>query len=231
MRKILLLLLFVPAISFAQEDDGGILPIENPFSHYRWEIGINGGVNITDVSGLADSLTTVSRFGKLYGATIIYHFTKNIAFKTDIDFENKGWTINDVTLADPSGSGTTVQDVNQYVDYFDIPAFLHIGFGNRLKFDLNFGPYFAFLLENRTFYNDASGAEVLLTDAAFNNFSSTDFGLTYGGGIDLALGKRWSFGFDLLYEHGLKEITEDGLKNTSLDFDFGINYMFGERKK
>jgi|GEM_PF-2964479 len=232
MKKALLLLLLIPFNLFAQEDPG-ITPLADKpnFEHYKWEIGINGGVNIASVAGAIDSTSILSRAGRLYGATITYHFNKYIALKTDIDFENKGWTINDVQVQTGGTGGTSTQNVTQYLDYFDIPAFLHVGFGNRMKFDLNFGPYVAFLLDNRAFYTDPSGIEVPVTDDLFSNYSSTDFGITYGAGIDFALGKRWSMGFDFLIQKGLKEINVEGLKNTSMDFDFGINYMFGEKKK
>ncbi|NRA13172.1 MAG: PorT family protein [Crocinitomicaceae bacterium] len=227
MKRTLLVLLFFPLLSIAQDED---IKKESPFSHYKWEIGINGGVNITNVSGMADSTNVLRRIGNLYGVTVTYHLNKYIAIKTDIDFENKGWTVNDVSVMSPNGT-ESIQNVNQHLDYFDIPAFLHIGFGNRFKFDFNFGPYIAFLTKNRAFYEDPNGVEIPVTEDLFQNFSATDFGLTYGAGIDLALGKRWSFGFDFLYEHGLKKINTEGLKNTSLDFDFGINFLFGEKKK
>ena len=227
MKQLLLVFLVIPVLSFAQDND---TKPESPFEHYKWEIGVNGGVNITNVSGLADSLSSIGRFGQLYGLTVTYHINRFIAFKTDFDFENKGWTVKDIDVLAPDGISTIKQDVSQHLDYFDIPAFLHVGFGNRLKFDLNFGPYVAFLTENRAFYTDPSGVEIPVTEDVFQDFSTTDYGLTYGAGIDLALGKRWSFGFDFLYEHGLKDISADGLRNTSLDFDFGINFLFGEKK-
>lgn len=231
MKTIILTLLFVPFLSTAQSSEVKEEPLVPSLNHYKWEIGVNGGVNITNVAGLADSLTSVSRFGSLYGATVTYHFNRFLAIKTDLDFENKGWTINDIEVLSPDGMTMTTQDVNQYLNYFDIPAFLRVGFGNKIKFDFNFGPYFAFLTENRSFYTDANGLNVPVTNEFFDSFSKTDFGLVFGGGIDVALGKRWSFGFDLLYENGLKEINADGFKNTSIDFDFGINYLFGKKKK
>ena len=112
MKQLLLVLLLAPSLSFAQDEDS---KPESPFSHYRWEIGINGGVNITNVAGLADSLTTASRFGKLYGLTLTYHFNRWLALKTDFDFENKGWTVNDIDILAPDGISLTNQDVNQYL--------------------------------------------------------------------------------------------------------------------
>ena len=231
MKTLLLGFLVIPFLSFSQSEETELPDSRSTPSSYRWEIGVNGGVNITNVSGLADSLSSVQRFGSLYGATLTYHFNRFLAVKTDFDFENKGWTINDVDVLAPDGITTITQDIKQHLDYFDIPAFFRVGFGNRIKFDFNFGPYIAFLTENRTFYTDANGVDISVANELLDNFSKTDFGLVYGGGLDFTIGKRWSFGFDLLYEHGLKDINPEGLRNTSIDFDFGINYLFGQKKK
>jgi len=233
MRKLLLLLAITPSFLFAQDNviqefgDGA-----DDFSHYRWEIGINGGVNITSLEGLgADTMSLNSNIGRLYGITLTFHFNKYLALKTDFDMENKGWTINDVdVVTNPTTGATEQQDVIQNLNYFDIPAFLHVGFGNRMKFDFNFGPYFAFLLDDQAWYEGADGVEVPVTEG-FSDFSETDFGLTYGAGIDFAVGDRLSLGFDFLIEKGLKEITSEGVKNQSIDFDFGINFLFGDKKK
>ena len=38
-------------------------------------------------------------------------------------------------------TSTSLENVTQVLNYFDIPAFMHIGFGNKFKVDLNIGPY------------------------------------------------------------------------------------------
>ncbi len=203
-------------------------------SDYRWEIGLNGGVNFTNVNGFNHN-NIQARNGRLYGGTLIYHFSKMFAFKTDIDFENKGWTLNSYTADLPDINGNIqnlTTNLNQELDYFDIPAFLHIGFGNRFKFDLNLGSYFAFLMNNRTFYTDATGKEIDVVLNELSNYKSFDFGLTYGAGIDYVLSKRISVGFDVLVEQGLAPLQEGSdIKNQSLDFDIGINYLFHKKKK
>ncbi len=234
--KYLVLIAFICSVSqvFSQEDKPNIIEKEDPWTHYRWEIGVNGGVNITGVEGFNNPTGTIERSqGYLYGITLVYHFNRFFAFKTDFDLEKKGWTVDNYQFPYSSTGGMQfIQDVTQNLSYFDIPAFLHVGFGRKLKLDLNFGPYVAFLTEAKAFYtNPTSGQEIIVTEDLFTNYSSTDYGLTFGGGFDLALGKRLSFGFDLLYEYGLKDIHPNGFRNTSLDFDFGINYLFGEKKK
>jgi len=236
MKKLsLFIVLFFPCLMFGQGDDLiSDIPRESGLKLYRWEIGVNGGVNITNVTGLipdSSGAAVNNNIGRLYGVTVVYHLNKVFAFKTDFDVEEKGWTVTNFGLVENPLTGiSSVEDVTQNLNYFDIPAFLHIGFGNKFKFDFNFGPYVAFLLDNSTFITDGSGTEIPVDIPGFSGYSATDFGLTYGAGIDLALGKRFSFGFDLLYEHGLKDIKEDGLRNTSIDFDFGINFLFGQKK-
>lgn len=232
MKKLLLALLLIPASLLAQDDDN-TLQLGDKDGFHRWEIGLNGGVNLSGVAGLADTTagSLIKRAGRLYGGTVVYHFNKFIAFKTDFDFENKGWTLSDQEIVtNTNGNITEVTDINQYLNYFDIPAFLHIGFGNRLKFDFNFGPYFGFLLEDRAFYTDAAGEQIELLQSEFTGYNNFDWGITYGGGIDFALGERVSFGFDMLYQQGLTAIKEGtDLRNTSLDFDFGINFALGKK--
>jgi hypothetical protein len=235
-KTILLILITLPNFILGQEEE--VDAAGSPKAgQYKWEIGINGGVNITNVSGFkSDSTgaTLENNIGRLYGITLVYHLNKVFAIKTDIDFENKGWTVKNFGMVENSATGIDeIVDVTQNLNYFDIPAFLHIGFGNKLKFDLNFGPYVAFLIDNKTTITDGDGVVLPESDVALGvlpEYSATDFGITYGAGIDLALGKRVSFGFDLLYEQGLKDITADGLRNTSIDFDFGIKILFGEKK-
>jgi len=218
-------LFLLPALSFSQVTDILSEDIKSPGQHFRWEIGVNGGVNLSGAAGL-DSVQSVNSFGRLYGVTIIYHFNRFIGLKTDFDYETKGFTMKGVNL----GSVQGIQDVRQNLNYFDIPAFLHLGFGNRLMFDLNFGPYLGILMSEGASYTNASGELVQLATEEFTGFSKLDWGLVFGGGIDFALSKRFSLGFDFLYEKGMKVIKGDDLKNTAMIFDFGINFMLSRKK-
>ena len=102
------------------------------------------------------------------------------------------------------------------------------GFGKKIKFDFNFGPYFGYLLNAKTFNSD--NQEVVIDHPSFRDFSNIDYGFIYGLGLDFILSERVSFGVDFFVEEGLKEINNQGLKNRSLDFDFGINFLLGKKK-
>ena len=58
MKKILLLLLFIPSIFLAQNEEKKtkVKP-----KIYKWELGLNGGVNFTNVKGL-DSINSINKF-------------------------------------------------------------------------------------------------------------------------------------------------------------------------
>jgi opacity protein-like surface antigen len=227
MKKILLALsLSAPCFSYAQAPDLIHDEIKSIGQHYRWEIGVNGGLNLSNARGL-DSLSSISNMGKLYGITVVYHVNRFVGIKTDLDYETKGWTIQGVDLGGANG----IRNVRQNLNYFDVPAFLHLGFGNRMMFDLNFGPYIGFLLSEGASFTDASGQVVKLTDEAYTGFSKFDWGMVYGAGIDFALTNRLSFGFDFLYEQGMKVIKGDDLKNSAMIFDFGLNFMLGRKNK
>lgn len=217
----------VPFVTFAQDDDAKPEKDKKKSDKFKWEIGINAGVNLTNLVNYDGSEDTENNVGRLYGVTLIYHASPFFSIKTDLDFENKGWTIRDFSLT--GGSGSSIEDINQNLDYFNVPLFMHLGFGKLVKFDINLGTYVGVLIKDNAFYISDGGEEVEVKDAFFGGYKSLDFGLTYGVGVDYVFSKRFSFGFDFLVEQGLTNI-KNRWKNRSFDFDFGINYMFGRKK-
>ena len=241
MKKILLLLLFLPIISFSQTDENLSRDDseKNKNYWYKWDIGINGGVNINNPISENNAFDDLNYMGNLYGLTLIYHFNKFIAFKADLDIENKGWIIEDYELPhDINPSGTSIlnlENVTQVLDYFDIPAFLHIGFGKKLKLDLNIGPYFGFKIKDEIYAYEPDGTQLSSSQTrgaiGIGEFENFDYGVVYGIGLDYQFHERFSLGFDALYEKGMKIINSDGYKNSSIDFDFGINFRIGKKEK
>ena len=128
-----------------------------------------------------------------------------------------------------------LKDITQVLDYFDIPAFMHIGFGKKFQIDLNIGPYFGFKIKDEIYSYEPDGT--VLDDSktrgriGLREFDNFDYGLVYGIGFDYMIHERFSIGFDALYEKGMKIINNGDYKNSSIDFDFGINFHLGKKKK
>ena len=238
MRNLILILALIPLISFSQENKKDK---KSKKDFYKWDIGINGGVNFNNPISDNESLNNLNSQGTLYGLTLVYHFNRFFAFKADFDIENRGWVMENFNLTQTQGSNqsgiaiTEIKNVTQVLDYFDIPAFMHIGFGKKLKFDLNIGPYFGFKIKDKVYsYSpDDNQLDDPFTRGAIGigEFKNFDFGVVYGLGFDYMIHKRFSIGFDALYEKGMRIINDGNYKNSSIDFDFGINFHLGKKKK
>ena len=223
MKKVILIFNLIPILIFSQSVEDKNKEIN------KWDIGLNGGVNINNPISDSSNLIKLSSQGTLYGLTVVYHFNRFFAFKADFDVENRGWEMN--TLGEESNNGgPKFKDVKQTLNYFDIPAFMHIGFGKRFKIDLNIGPYFGFKIKDEITSSNENNEAVIRGELGIGEFKNFDYGLVYGIGFDYEINRLFSFGFDALLEKGMRVINNGSYKNSSIDFDFGINIHLGRKK-
>ena len=233
MKKIILLLLLaLPILLFSQN--------KKKKGFYKWDVGINGGINFNNPlinsdpgNSIDSSLNDINFRGNLYGLTLIYHVNRFVAIKGEFDIENRGWK-NDFNVSDDINV-PDFREVTQVLDYFDIPLFMHLGFGKKFKVDLNFGPYFGFKIKDEVYSINENGEQIEGDDVRgmieLQEFKNFDLGLVYGIGFDYYFHERISIGFDALYERGMRVINEKGYRNSSIDFDFGLNFQLGKKKK
>ena len=232
MRKLLVILtLTIPILVSSQEENNKEDKKEKK-GFYRWDVGINGGVNINNPIVDDSPISGESFQGNLYGLTLVYHFNRIFALKADFDIENRGWQMDEFQLPDTS---TSLENVTQVLNYFDIPAFMHIGFGNKFKVDLNIGPYVGFKVKDEIVSYEPDGTQLNDADTrgriGLSEYDNIDFGVVYGVGFDYQFHERISIGFDALFERGMRVINEGEYRNSSIDFDFGINFKLGKKKK
>lgn len=232
MRKLLVILtLTIPILVSSQEENNKEDKKEKK-GFYRWDVGINGGVNINNPIVDDSPISGESFQGNLYGLTLVYHFNRIFALKADFDIENRGWQMDEFQLPDTS---TSLENVTQVLNYFDIPAFMHIGFGNKFKVDLNIGPYVGFKVKDEIVSYEPDGTQLNDADTrgriGLSEYDNIDFGVVYGIGFDYQFHERISIGFDALFERGMRVINEGEYRNSSIDFDFGINFKLGKKKK
>ncbi len=225
-----LALVFTPFFILTQENESNNKEKVKK-GYYKWDIGINGGININNpIIDNSSPISGESFQGNLYGLTLVYHFNRIFAFKADFDIENRGWKMDEFTY-----DTTSLTDVKQILNYIDIPAFMHIGFGKKFKVDLNVGPYVGFKVKDEIVSYEPDGTQ--LNDAqtrgkiGLGEYANVDFGVVYGIGFDYQFHERISIGFDALLERGMKVINEGEYRNSSIDFDFGINFKLGKKKK
>ncbi len=256
MKKIIYLFILLPIIGFCQENYTDYNKIINDIKLseesddkdkkdknskvHRLQVGLNGGLNIANLRDLESvdgiNFDNANKFGSLYGGTLIYNFNRFLCVKGDFDIASKGFEVSNFSAVNNLPGDLppldSLKNYKQFLNYFDIPAFFHIGFGKKLKFDINFGPYVSFLLKNRSKLVDSDGQEMEST--LIEGIDKIDWGFTYGVGLDYYLTDKISIGFDFLVEQGQKLLTGAAIgdfKNFSQDFDFGINFLLFEKKK
>ena len=254
MKKIILFILLIPFVGFNQDHFTDYNNLINEIKLlkgdddddkkkkkvHRFEIGLNGGVNIANLKDIdfsdGTSFNDASKLGNLYGGTIIYNFNRFLCIKGDFDIASKGFQMSDFSFNNSLPNidiDSTLQNFNgkQFLNYFDVPAFFHLGFGKKIKFDINFGPYLSFLMRNSSKLVNSEGEEMGTT--LIEGLDNIDWGFTYGAGLDYYLTDKISIGFDFLIEQGTKLLqgaSFGDFKNYSRDFDFGINFKLIEKK-
>ena len=222
MKKIILIFILIPILNISQSDG------KNKNGFNKWDIGINGGVNINNPISNNESFRDIRSTGSLYGLTVVYHFNRFFAFKADFDIENRGWDLE--SFKKNGAALPTLTDIKQTLDYFDIPAFMHVGFGRKFIVDVNIGPYFGFKIKDQITSSEQMDETTIRGEIGIGEFKNFDFGIVYGIGFDYQIHRLFSIGFDALLERGMRVINDGGYKNSSIDFDFGINFHLGRKK-
>ena len=170
------------------------------------KLGVKGGLNIADIGGSdVDSLSLgpiETKTGFIAGAFVEFMISDIFAIQPEVLYSQKGIKI------DSSGA-----DLKLKVDYIEIPVLLKINIpieGSKVHPNVYAGPAVAF--ESSCKFAGSSGsvsAEVDCDDPQLGIMTtSTDFGLTFGGGLSFEVGGA-EVGVDVRYTLGLTSIDDD----------------------
>lgn len=154
----------------------------------KLQLGIEGGPDISTV--INSGITTIGFNGGYFGGiTGLYKLNDMASIKAGIDYDVIGFTH---VLAFSSDDGNTIQAENytHTLDYIQIPIMTRISFGEDVKFFMNGGPYFAYLL-NANGYSPGIGTIPSNNMTETSYFKSFDLGLTGGIGLSIPLKKGW----------------------------------------
>lgn len=160
----------------------------NSFALVR--LGLQGGISSSNVSA-EPAATTNSRSGLALGAALELGLGTDLNLQIEGLYLAKGYVVPAGVLPE-----TTVK-----TDYFEVPILLKYTIDLLLlKPYLMFGPYFGF--KSKAVASNAVG------DTDLTTIKSTDFGLSFGGGLELALTPMTGFFATVRYDLGLTNITD-----------------------
>src|SRR5690554_2721810 len=194
----------------------------------KFEIGIEGGPSIMSLRGneAIDSLhETTTRFSG--GLFLQFNFNKNLSLRTNIAFERKG---SEATIRgfDFFGNWVDEEDVKVNYDYLTMPILARVTFGKRVKYFVNAGPYFGYVLKQNMVIK--SSIAPTRNEDGTSMSKRYDIGFSTGLGASVPILSNVSLSFEVRNNLGLintssVEVYNDGtVKTNSTNFLIGISY-------
>ena len=197
------------------------------------DIGIEAGPSLIFLRGNKIVYNYSKGIGFAGGPSFQYNFGNHLALKTNLFIERKGAIAKGFTTADDypfliGGNGVTL---HEHYDYLTLPILVHASLGKTVRFFLNTGPYFGFLLKQ---HNKLEGPDIM--EVKWNNtdkWKRLDMGLVLGLGCYIPLTEKLAFTFELRHNYGLYEINDftfaDGgsMKTNATNLLIGVAYRLG----
>jgi hypothetical protein len=178
------------------------------------------------------------------GIGISYKVTNGFHLKTEILFEQKGYSLKGNTSDTfvMSSPNSTQNDYKVNFRYFVIPAIISINFGNKIKYFINTGIYGAmlinanvkgtFIFETSSDYGYARIKSTINQDIN-GYFHRDDWGWLIGGGMGVPFISGSNFELELRYTKGFNNIynqpyslSGNKFQNQSLLILLGLQFPF-----
>ncbi len=233
MKKYLLLLLMVTIGFTAQSQVLITLLLGDKLNSEGLEFGLEGGINLTTISGLESKGYT----GKW-----------NLGFYFDIRIKNQ-WSlytgvlvksnmgIDKLTDNDLNALGAKkyiidgqalVGDYSHKMNTFLIPALIKYKFKNQLYAE--FGPQFGLAYKSWIEFNsDIEGKDAIIKDYNKDIINKIDAGIMAGFGYTLFRGTGWTFGAK--YYYGFVDVYKDISNTKNSSFFLKMNIPIGAGDK
>lgn len=178
----------------------------------EWNIGVGFGPTFSSLS-IEPAIDTKSKMQYFGGLAIRYISEKNLGLIAELNYSQQGWEQDFKKIQ----NNTTGFEYTQKLNYLELPILTHIYFGNKVRFFVNLGPKFGFLLSEDHIINDklayylANIPEGETPSFQTEHFGKKaekkfDYGLQAGAGVEFrskighfALEGRYSFGLGDIY--------------------------------
>lgn len=189
-----------------------------PAAAQGWALGLEGGLNVSDLSVEPDA-ETESELGFRGGGVLRYEFAPDGTFgiQTGATYSRKG-------------AVDETESIDLNFDYLEVPLLLVVSVptdGAAVTPRLYGGGSFNFELSCDLAVEDGDGESVDCDQEGLDVFErkTFDFGLRFGGGVDIGVSPNAAVTFDVGYDLGLTDISEAAaseVKNRNLFFTGGF---------
>ena len=186
------------------------------------KFGIKEGINLSTQSELGMLWDNNDiKTGFTLGATFDYRFHSVLSVQTELNYKTEG-------LAYETNETSGKKDINRNYDYYNIPLLIKGRFNNQLGLGESWlvsfygGPYYSYLQSAESEIKENGVTTITDYEKSSN---SSDWGLILGGEVAKVFNKGELF-FDLRYEMGLSDVTENGNDINNKVIGIGLGYRF-----
>jgi Outer membrane protein beta-barrel domain len=210
-----------------------LLPVTSKSQKNKSATGIECGPGLTSLRGneILENLNDPA-IGFSFGILFQYNISTFFSIHTNLSFERKG-IIGKDSIRDVNGNYRGVSTTHSNFNYLTIPVLIRTSFGSKIKFFLNTGPFFSYLLKQNTI---SKGATMPRTTANNTNlFKRFDAGISTGGGIIIPYKNNLLFSGEIRNNRGLNNISDlpvynnGTIKTNALNLLFSAIYKPGKR--
>jgi|DEB19_MinimDraft_2_1074335.scaffolds.fasta_scaffold26154_1 opacity protein-like surface antigen len=187
----------------------------------KFEIGVEASPSFTFLKGSRIEKYYNGTLGFSGGISFQYNCGKRTALRTNIAYERKGGE-GEFEFTDNYGASIGKGVVNLNFDYLTIPVLVRFTFGKRIKYFLNGGSYFAYLIKQTLVFKGANSNGEINNTASYN---SLDAGISLGTGLQYPINEKWFLGSEIRGNMGLLNTLPSGdTKVNSVNLLLGIAY-------
>lgn len=189
------------------------------FSQNQIDIGVNIGLNISDMPGFSVPNPS-SLFTMKGGVYLDVNLKNDFSISSGISFETKGTRSNLKSTDLNFGSGTNIDpavfdyNYNYFLNYLTFHVAAKKAFGDKLKFNLHLGPFAGYLINAKVaakkFRQGVSTEES--TDIS-GKYKKIDFGIRGGVGLIYPISNKFNLTIEANRNLGLNNITNYNLIN------------------
>ncbi len=186
---------------------------------HLYEIGSEGGPSLVSLRGYPfNNKKTIGYSGGIFFQKNI---SKIVSFRTGAYYEQKGSSYEIIPYI---FQGNHIQG-NTKIDYLTIPFLCRATFGEKLKYFVDAGLYYGFLLKQ----NETSTSQINLNSIKFRNY---DFGILGGVGILYSIKQKFALSLEVRNNRGLVNISRyKTVKSDAINFLIGFNYNLEQRNQ
>lgn len=178
-----------------------------------FEIGLFGGVSISNIVSAQDLIESNLRLGFNGGASVDYYFTEPVSLELEVFYNQNGRVIDPLASNDSQISRTLT------LHYVTVAVLPNYHFGKDFNWYVMAGPYISFLV----------GANQG-TSQVKEEFKGNDIGLTGGLGYEFPISENenTSLFIEVVHQLGLSNIVKDNInediRNTRSSLNLGMTF-------